>query len=443
MRNSFLNDMQRLVEGCCQPKKITMRKFFPAALIIFLLPVFLLQGCLKDSCSNTYRLYFPVYKKLSEVRAEMRSSAPRAINDQGKIFTFGNYIFMNEISKGIHIIDNTNPSAPKNISFISIPGNVDLAVKGFHLFADSYSDIVVFDISDPKNVQPVKFMDNVLKENSYFWANHTSVDSVSVIVDYIVRDTIVDCETYTQWRNCRNCMMQDARGNNFSLASGAAAPASGRGGSMARFAIVNDFLYGVSLHKLYSFNIASPADPVQTNTSNLGWGIETIYPFQDKLFIGSNSGMFIYNISNPSSPNYVSQFQHATSCDPVVTDGQYAYVTLRSGSLCQGFINQMDVVDVSNLQTPSLVKTYPFTNPHGLDIDGKKIFICDGKDGLRIMDATNVNNIRQISQVKGMETYDVIAQNGLAIVMATDGLYQYDYTNINNVRLLSKISFNK
>jgi hypothetical protein len=42
-----------------------------------------------------------------------------------------------------------------------------------------------------------------------------------------------------------------------------------------------------------------------------------------------------------------------------------------------------------------------------------------------------------------METYDVIAQNGLAIVMATDGLYQYDYTNINNVRLLSKISFNK
>jgi hypothetical protein len=62
---------------------------------------------------------------------------------------------------------------------------------------------------------------------------------------------------------------------------------------------------------------------------------------------------------------------------------------------------------------------------------------------LRIMDATNVNNIRQLSQVKGMETYDVIAQNGLAIVMATDGLYQYDYNNINNVRLLSKISFNK
>jgi hypothetical protein len=420
-----------------------MRKINPAALILLLLPLLFLQGCVKDSCSNTYRIFYPVYKKLSDVRAEMKSAAPRSINDQGKIFTFGNYIFMNEINKGIHIIDNSTPSSPRNISFINIPGNVDLAVKGSHLFADSYSDIVVFNIADPKNVQPVKFMDNVLKGNSHFWGTQTSADSVSVIVDYIVKDTTVDCATYNNWRNCSRCFLMDARGNQFSLASGAASPSSGRGGSMARFAIVDNYLYGVSHSDLYSINISSPQNPVQTNVSQLGWGIETIYPFQDKLFIGSNTGMFIYNISNPSTPSYISQFSHARSCDPVVTDGRYAYVTLRSGSLCQGFINQMDVVDVSNLSNPWLVKTYSMSNPHGLDIDGKKIFICDGEDGLRIMDATNVNDIKPISRVSGLNTYDVIAQNGIAIVMAKDGLYQFDYSNINNVRQISRISFNK
>ena len=42
-----------------------------------------------------------------------------------------------------------------------------------------------------------------------------------------------------------------------------------------------------------------------------------------------------------------------------------------------------------------------------------------------------------------METYDVIANNNNAIVIAKDGLYQYDYSNINNIRLLSKVSIAK
>src|SRR5436305_88536 len=94
-----------------------------------------LQGCFKDSCRNSYAIYIPVYKTLSQVRASMKSEAPRPLQNTGKLYVQGNYIFLNEVQKGIHVIDNTNPSNPKNISFINIPGNIDLAVKGNYLYA--------------------------------------------------------------------------------------------------------------------------------------------------------------------------------------------------------------------------------------------------------------------------------------------------------------------
>jgi hypothetical protein len=44
-----------------------------------------------------------------------------------------------------------------------------------------------------------------------------------------------------------------------------------------------------------------------------------------------------------------------------------------------------------------------------------------------------------MKHITGMETYDVIAWNNKALVVAKDGLYQFDYSNLNNIRLLSKI----
>ncbi|HLY68427.1 MAG TPA: hypothetical protein VKR53_01790, partial [Puia sp.] len=84
--------------------------------------------------------------------------------------------------------------------------------------------------------------------------------------------------------------------------------------------------------------------------------------------------------------------------------------------------------------------SYPFTSPHGLSKDGNLLFICDAADGLRILDATDVGNIRLLQHLTGMNAQDVITQNGKALVVAVGKLVQYDYSDINNVRLLSTIS---
>jgi hypothetical protein len=414
---------------------------FSAAASCCIALLFVLQGCLKDTYRETYTIYMPVYKSLTEVRANMKGGPAQPLVNTGKLNIFGNYIFLNEINEGIHIIDNTNPASPKNIAFISIPNNMDLAVKGRYLYADSYSDIVVFDISEPTNVRPVKFMDNVIREKNRYWVNNqTNSDSIKVVVDYIARDTTVSGAQYRRWNSCPSCMYASADLNTF---FSTAAPQTGVGGSTSRFTIVNDYMYAVSNSELYAINIAAGDNPQLTSTKNMGWNIETIYPFKDRLFIGSRTGMFIYSLSNPSSPTQLSQFTHATSCDPVIADDKYAYVTLRTGTTCAGNINQLDVLDVSNLSAPSLKKTVMMSNPHGLSKDGDKLFICDGTAGLKLYDVSTPVAPKLVQQVQGLETFDVIAMGGRAIVVAKDGLYQFDYSSGNNISQISKLAIQK
>jgi hypothetical protein len=90
-----------------------------------------------------------------------------------------------------------------------------------------------------------------------------------------------------------------------------------------------------------------------------------------------------------------------------------------------------------------LVKKFDMTNPHGLSKDGNLLFICDGKDGLKVFDATDVSNLLLIKQFKDFETYDVIAYNGLAMVVAADGLYQFNYSDVHDITQLSKIPINQ
>jgi hypothetical protein len=206
----------------------------------------------------------------------------------------------------------------------------------------------------------------------------------------------------------------------------------------------NDYLYTVSTNDLKVFGLQNADQPQQLNTVSVGWGIETIYPFKDQLFIGSNTGMFIYSVQNPAVPQKTGSFNHAFACDPVIADDTHAYVTLRTGTTCRAAnANQLDVINITNLQSPSLLKTYPLTNPHGLSKDGNLLFVCDGKDGLRVYDASAPANLTLIKQFKGFEAYDVIAWNGNALVVTKTALLQFDYSNQTNISQRSSIAIQR
>jgi hypothetical protein len=195
---------------------------------------------------------------------------------------------------------------------------------------------------------------------------------------------------------------------------------------MARFTIVQDWLYTVDNKNLNVFDISTPNNPTMKNKVNIGWGIETIFPFKNNLFIGSKAGMFIYNVTYPDNPVYKSQFKHARTCDPVFVVGDIAYVTLRSGNKCSGYTNQLDVIDIKNLHSPKLIKSYKMSNPHGLSVIGNKMILCEGEYGLKVLDIKDKKDITTKTSISNNHFYDVIGLNEQdIIVVGKEGLYQY------------------
>ena len=85
----------------------------------------------EDKIIEKYKVNAPVYMSYKELRSSVKSMpvTETKITKPGKIYYWNNYLFVNEYSKGIHVIDNTNPSNPVFKTFINIPGNVDMSIK--------------------------------------------------------------------------------------------------------------------------------------------------------------------------------------------------------------------------------------------------------------------------------------------------------------------------
>ena len=408
-----------------------MKKILGLSVVV----VMVTTACTKDYVKESYTFFRPVYKTKTEVRANIKNSAAEQLVQPGKLFIKGNYVFLNELNKGVHIIDYSNPAAPKNISFINIPGNVDLAVRGNFLYADCYTDLVTIDISNPANVNLEAIIEGVFPHRAY--EGNFMADTNKVITSWVKVDTLVKSELNG------GDIFWDMNIISFASVSGPGKSGSpnGTGGSLARFALYNNNMYTVSHNDLKIFNTANAALPVYAGKVDIGQGdIETIYPYQNKLFIGSQSGMFIYSIANPNAPVKLGVSTHIRACDPVIAEGNYAYVTLKGGSFCGGFSNQLEVVDISNLLAPTRLKIYPMTSPTGLSKDGNNLLVCDGQNGLVILNAADPLAIVQQSKIENIIPYDVIAENGLALVVAKDGLYFINYQNPAAPVIVGKIN---
>lgn len=105
------------------------------------------QSTSSNNTPNSVEGYAPVYAQKNDIINIGFVAATPTIN-AGKIYAFGNYIFQNDIAKGIHIIDNSNKAKPQKVGFLKIPYNTEIAVKGNFLYANNLGDLVVFDISN-------------------------------------------------------------------------------------------------------------------------------------------------------------------------------------------------------------------------------------------------------------------------------------------------------
>ena len=418
----------------------------------FLLMVFTFSGCLKDSCTSTrvYKVYKPIYKKMSEVREMIEVSSPREMESTGRIFVRKDHLFVNEKGAGVHVVNISNPASPVHETFLTIPGNLNMATFGNYLYCDNFVDLVVFDISDFGAIKLVGSKKNVFPENvlvnehSGFWER--DIDTTQgVVIDWTEEEVEVDCSDNSVFDDGLRLYSADEAAPSVDGNSG-----SGQGGSMARFTILSGMLYVLDLGgDMRLFELSSPESPEFFDKLHISVDIETIFPYSRNgkkfLFMGAANGMYIYNNDNPKAPEFESNFLHIESCDPVVAedDDTVAYVTLRSGTNCGGNTNELQVVKIKDLTQPSLISTYAMNNPHGLGIDAGLLFICDGDAGLKVYDVSkSIDDIekRQKAHLADFFAYDVIPYKGLLILSSQDGFRLIDYTDQNNIKEVGSIS---
>lgn len=417
------------------------------AYVLILLVLSTSMTSCSDSCEieQTYTYYEPVYTSMDEIRSSVKVSAPHEISVLGKIYFKDNFLFINEPNEGIHVINNQDPSNPVNTAFIEVPGSFDLSIRGNILFSDSYMDLVAIDISNLNAVTEVGRYEGIFSQyNSYgFYAT----EEFGVVTDWTetteltVTETSCEGQMYTWGRYYEaGIALNDASAFN---ATSAVAPTNpGIAGSMSRFTIANDNLYAIDAHEIVPVDISNAQNLNQGTRLQLDWGLETVFPLKNNVFVGSIDGMYILDVTNALNPELISKYQHIRSCDPVVVQDDLAYVTLRSGTQCQGFTDQLEVIDISDLSEPKLLHVYPMYNPHGLGIDDEALFICDGDAGLKVFDASDISNIdnNMTAHYQDLFAYDIIPFNNVAMMIAEDGLYQYDYSDVQNISLLSKIN---
>ena len=415
-----------------------MKKRFVLPCLILLL----VWGC-RNETIRIYKGNSPVTISYDEWRSiEPKLQDSIGLENPGKIYAYKNALYINETGKGIHVYDNSDPLSPVDMGFIDIHCNFDVAVKGNTLYAGSYSDLLIFDVSDP--LEPIYFG----RETDVFNLEYTNVTE-GFDASYPVKYVNMSEEVVLRWElKTVEEKVEDSNNGIFSILEDFAFAAktdiayyggSGTGGSMASFTVMNNTLYILDQTNLKYTSLADEKNLPEFEEIWLFRDAETLFPHQNNLFIGTTTGMLIYSISNNGTPTYLSSFDHWTGCDPVVVSDNIAYVTLSSGCGLQR--NELHVVDVSNLSNPELIKTYDFEHPLGLGIDDSTLFLCDDYAGLKVFDIKSPDSIKNnmIHHYSDINAYDVIPLNDILIVVGTDGVFQYDYSNPSAMVLLSQI----
>ena len=162
--------------------------------LYLLLVCVVLQSCFYTNDDDDIQIVDPFFGNYEPVimnRTDFEASTSydpneRIIENSGKIYVKDNYIFINEVNQGFHIIDNSNPSQPNNIGFITVLGSTDLSIKEDVYYVNNATDLIAFKINtNSQGISISKRLENVFPQ---IWspegAVHYGLEENQIIVDW-------------------------------------------------------------------------------------------------------------------------------------------------------------------------------------------------------------------------------------------------------------------
>lgn len=417
-------------------------------LLLVLLPLtfVIFQSCTKDfgSVEVSYKKATAVYGDIETIRSIPLMEGAKPITNAGKIFVAENLLLIGEEGDGIHIVDNTDPKNPINLSFMNIPGNREFYVAGNILYAESHYDMLKIDISNKSQPRIISRV-----ADAFATSNNFKNDQGEVLIKFnfeeVTEKVAEDSEIYQQLWGHQEFYYYDFASK---LIPPSQVPVSFAGNSSASIGSVNRIAVADNHVYVISRDIITPFEDNGTLTAfdkiYGASGMETIYPDGDKLYIGTQQSMEIFDISNPTRPQWTSSFWHATSCDPVLPCGNIAYVTLRTGDVgnCPGDENALLVLNVHNTN-PEQLQEIEMESPYGMTIVGSKLYVGEGSNGLKVFNIEDKQNITLENWEPNIEAYDIIyhpTNPNLILIAGPIGISQYEIEGDATFSLLSTMA---
>ncbi|MCC6460420.1 MAG: hypothetical protein IT260_08105 [Saprospiraceae bacterium] len=223
----------------------------------------------------------------------------------------------------------------------------------------------------------------------------------------------------------------------------------GKSGSITRFTVHNGYMYALNPNEVLTYSLQNPDQPQLVHRLATDYGLETIIVYDNTIFLGSNTALYILDISQPAAPSILSKSNReewfSGGCDPVVVKGQYAYSTIKIiQNICGNVAAQsaLIVYDVSNKNAPVNVGTYPLSIPNGLGYLDNYLFVCDqGSNRLEVFDISDPTQLQQRNDLALdiTEPQDLIVDGQKMIVSTQTNFQIYDLRALPLIKKIGSI----
>lgn len=105
----------------------------------------------------------PIYA--SDLQAEIKEPK-EVIEETGRFILYQDMILVTDKNKGIHVFDNASPSSPKDLYFIELKENNDMAIRDGILYIDNGPDLIGYEITKTGIIEKYRISNVFYKSNN-------------------------------------------------------------------------------------------------------------------------------------------------------------------------------------------------------------------------------------------------------------------------------------
>ena len=249
----------------------------------------------------------------------------RSSNGTSDVAVYGNYLYV--IDNGLEIYNISTPSTPNFVNKINVTDFTKVFIDNDTLYITSrYRGIEIFDLTDPENP-----------------SNQRSFSTNGAIVNDLIAEGNIAYVANTiaglKLINVQAPISEVGTFNSFGYPHDALKH--------------NGYIY--VLDEKTDLQILNAADPLNPQTVGSYEVPTTFYSMQihnDNLYLTGQTFFYILDASNPISPTYITYYSGSDRIKGLIIDGNYAYVGRNSAQ--EG---SLEIVDISDKANPTQVAT--------------------------------------------------------------------------------------